>query len=343
MRLGQLARKLDTKTQEIVSYLEKQNVIIEDTSNTKIPEEHIESISEHFAPVVEEEVIAPPEPVAVEEEVVAEVAAEPTPDTDTAPIDESDHPDTKEVDSKEPTETPTEEVIPEVPAKIDLSKFEKKDPKQKQVITADIEVDDLPPTQDILTTGSIINEDGEVITLDQVEPEAIEVLKREDSGVIRKPQINLDGLKVVGKIDLPESKKQEDTVDEDGNPVERKLNPKELREAKRKEREEQRLKRELKAIERQKRDEERKKEQERRKQKQSEAAYKKKQYAEKLAKAKANEAAKPATKKKKKVAVQDESLPGTTAAVPTKKKQVKATPKPEPKTLLGRIWRWFNT
>lgn len=343
MRLGQLARKLDIKTQEIVSYLEKQNVVIENTSNTKIPEEHIESISEHFAPVIEEELIEIPEPVVVIEETL-----EPIEDVVSPVVDEANDPETKAEESSETTvntensEEETEVSTPAVPEKIDLSKFDKKDSNQKKVITADLEIEDLPPTQDIFTTGSIINEEGDVITLDQIEPEAIEVLKREDSGVIRKPQINLDGLKVVGKIDLPQSKKQEDAVDEEGNPVERKLNPKELREVKRKEREEQRLKRELKAIERQRKDEERKKDQDRRKQKQSEAAYKKKQYAEKLAKAKANEAVKPASKKKKKVVAQVETATATTTA-PVKKKQVKVAPKPEPKTLLGRIWRWFNT
>lgn len=55
MRLGQLARQLDTKPDKIVSFLEKEkNVTIKSHPNCKVEDELIEDISNHFKPALEE-------------------------------------------------------------------------------------------------------------------------------------------------------------------------------------------------------------------------------------------------------------------------------------------------
>jgi hypothetical protein len=71
MRLGQLARQLDTKPEKIVSFLEKEkNVTIKSHPNCKVEDDLIEAISNHFKPVTEEVIETPKkekkaEPVAV--------------------------------------------------------------------------------------------------------------------------------------------------------------------------------------------------------------------------------------------------------------------------------------
>lgn len=56
MRLGQLARQLDIKTEKIVLFLEKEkNVTVKSHPNSKVPDELIEIVTTHFTPVVNEE------------------------------------------------------------------------------------------------------------------------------------------------------------------------------------------------------------------------------------------------------------------------------------------------
>jgi len=61
MRLGQLARQLDTKPDKIVSFLEKEkNVTIKSHPNCKVEDELIDDISNHFKPaIIVEETEAP--------------------------------------------------------------------------------------------------------------------------------------------------------------------------------------------------------------------------------------------------------------------------------------------
>ncbi len=81
MRLGQLARKLALKPIEIVGFLAKQNVLIEDGGNTKLEDDHVKLILQKFAPEhleaprpkAEPIIQIPATPIVVENEVVAEV------------------------------------------------------------------------------------------------------------------------------------------------------------------------------------------------------------------------------------------------------------------------------
>lgn len=50
MRLGQLARKLEVRPIDLVEFLAKQNIYLEDNANTKIEAEHAALALRHFAP-----------------------------------------------------------------------------------------------------------------------------------------------------------------------------------------------------------------------------------------------------------------------------------------------------
>ncbi len=80
MRLGQLARQLDIKPEKIVSYLEKEKEItIKSHPNSKVDDDLIAGITDHFKPAVEEVEVAEEqtatkeEPAAVEEETKEEL------------------------------------------------------------------------------------------------------------------------------------------------------------------------------------------------------------------------------------------------------------------------------
>ena len=56
MRLGQLARQLEIKTNKIVSFLEeKKNITIKSHPNSKIEDDLIEVVTNHFKPITKEE------------------------------------------------------------------------------------------------------------------------------------------------------------------------------------------------------------------------------------------------------------------------------------------------
>ena len=60
MRLGQLARQLDTKPEKIVSFLEKEkSITIKSHPNCKVEDDLIEEISNHFKPLGSEEIVTP--------------------------------------------------------------------------------------------------------------------------------------------------------------------------------------------------------------------------------------------------------------------------------------------
>lgn len=101
MRLGQLARKLSLRPAEIVEFLAKKNIHIEEGANTRIEDELVNLIHQEFAPgvnIVEleplpatTEAITPettipqaPEPVIHQAEIPVEMPSEVTPVEDTA-------------------------------------------------------------------------------------------------------------------------------------------------------------------------------------------------------------------------------------------------------------------
>jgi hypothetical protein len=126
MRLGQLARKLSLRPTQIVEFLAKNNIQIEENSNTRIEDNYTELVVNHFAPGTLQQV-------------------------------------TDVVD--EPEEMP------------------------------------------VLENESIKSEPDEPLA------EPIEPTVSQETEVIRAQKIELSGLKVLGKIELPEPKKKEPAPD----------------------------------------------------------------------------------------------------------------------------------
>lgn len=125
MRLGQLARKLNLRTDEIVALLALKGITIESGNNTKLQDEHAQLVTQHFSPGT-----------TLSEE---EMSEKPEQRTETA------RSEMKEEQAEVKTEAVSSELTEEVPV-----------------------------------------------------PE-----------VIRAPKVELTGLRVLGKIDLPEKKKKE--------------------------------------------------------------------------------------------------------------------------------------
>lgn len=122
MRLGQLARKLTLRQSDIIDFLAQRDIRIDESSNTRLEDDHVILIMKHYAPAQEEEV----------REALAIETAEP------------------------------------------------EQPMEKE------EISEIAPVEN------------------SVEDESTNL-----PDVIRVPKIELSGLKVVGKIELPEPKKKE--------------------------------------------------------------------------------------------------------------------------------------
>lgn len=134
MRLGQLARKLEIRPAEIVEFLSRNSIIIEEGSNTRIEEDHTTLIIRHFNPGLLIETEETPKG-AMQEEASAPIEITPV------------------------QELPVENV-----------------------------------TEETITESAAIN----------VEETLVEEIE-----VIKAPKTELPGLKVLGKIELPEAKKKE--------------------------------------------------------------------------------------------------------------------------------------
>ncbi|GAB5525132.1 MAG: hypothetical protein Roseis2KO_30040 [Roseivirga sp.] len=205
MRLRQLARKLGVHPEKILTLLADSGHELQNEANSKLTEEQEEIAETHFPPpVVEKEEVETEEvpvaetaaPVAVEEakpavvealeddtateEVAEEVVAEKEPDLEhlEVPFGPPSHA-TSQVSAVGEAETVTE-VAPEEPKK-EVIQLEKPKPEVK--------------------VYNAIEEDEEFINAELIKTE--------------KPV--LEGLKVVGKIELPEPKKPEPKTEEEAD------------------------------------------------------------------------------------------------------------------------------
>lgn len=133
MRLAQLARKLSLSQSEIVAFLASANIQIEDNANTKLADEHSETVTRHFAPHLLVTITEEFQPVESEKIMEAEIKI---------PITE---PEVEELTSA----------------------------TEAEIINPPTDVEELPE-------------------------------------IIRAPKIELTGLKVLGKIDLPGIKQKEE-------------------------------------------------------------------------------------------------------------------------------------
>ena len=237
MRLGQLARKLSLRPSQIIEFLAQQNIQLEDNSNTRIDDQHVETVVRYFAPASLEQIIAEPDEI----EEVKEMA-------DATPVEEP-------------------------------------------LSTENVPVDDVPNIS---------------------EPE-----------IIRVQKIELSGLKVLGKIELPEPKKKESPQEaqegsdapQEKSPANDKRRPKQV-----KDRRQQRPWKN--PVEQQREREARAAEEKRRAETEREKERRKRHY-----------------EKKRKVQVKPKQLKVVTEKVVFKK----ADTRPVPKTWFGKFLRWWTT
>lgn len=188
MRLGQLARKLDIKPTQIVSFLKKEHsILVDDSLNSKIEDNVLQLVMDQFK-------IDTPKPVI-------QRAKKSTPSE--VPIPEvhalnSEEIDVEEVDVDQVIERITEEVANEI--------FEDEaiDEAIDHIVNDELQSLDqeIESKQDLASPESnttenltAYDEDGEPIELTVVD------------GVIKAPKKELEGFKVVGKIDLPKKSK----------------------------------------------------------------------------------------------------------------------------------------
>lgn len=309
MRLGQFARKYDVPVQDIITYLEEEtgekfhaNAKIYDTLEAKVFD-HFELI-----PAIEEDI----DDQSQDEVATLETAA----DEETEPEVLSDI-ETKE-EAEEWPATPEDEIAA---LDGDLATAVVKEEVVDQIVeNATAEEDDNakhePAPDEVIQTDKLL----EMLESDEA-PADLDRIK-----LIKAPKKELSGLKVVGKVDLPEPKKKEEKEKENEivtekdlreyrNPGRKKRQP--LTEA---EKEKRRLKAKKKKEAYEARQAERRKEQEDRKKKARKEAH----YKQKLEQAKAVQ-----TKQK--------------ANQPSIAPKQKEDSRPEPKTVLGRFWRWMNT
>lgn len=146
MRLGQLSRKINIRSSEIVSFLASQNVAIDDSVNTKVNDDLVRLVVSKFAPGTL---------IAVEEI-----------------IDEA------------PTEQPVPEIAHEPSLEVAVPE-----------VTAIVEAEEISAEHDAEREEEVSrSESGE---------------QTEFPDVIKAPKVELQGLKIIGKIELPTPKKKE--------------------------------------------------------------------------------------------------------------------------------------
>ncbi len=300
MRLGQLARKYDIPVQEIIEFLEVETGE-RFHANAKLFDTLESRIFDHFE-LVEEKPLEPStteieKPVAqdsvTKQEPAQEMKNEPVMSEEVNPL----------------PATPEEEIA-FVEGDIILSQG-----------LEELEFEEI--TESHVAEEKVIPSDDEIIQTDKL----LEMLDSEDDTsnldkikLIKAPKKELSGLKVVGKIDLPEPKKKPDEKNEksasqNGHNRKPKLS------------EEEKEKRRLKAKKKKEAYEARKA----KRQKQQEANRRKKlkeaHYQQNLQKVEI---------KKQKRKERSTPTPGAIS-------EVKEAPKPIPKTWLGKWWRWMNT
>ena len=295
MRLGQLARKYDISQQEIISYLNeiypKQEAF---HSNSKLDEQSEVQVAKEFGFSLDE--------FSVFQENMSEKNQE------KAKEDSTKHviPDTNEVN--EPDQNPLEILLPE-------SEYAPLPGDQPMTSKLEAEIADPHEKEEV------------VIETDQL----LELLESEEASIdlsritrIKAPKKQLDGLKVVGKIELPEPKNKSEKVSE--IPEQKPKSDRNGRNRSNKVSEEEREKRRLKAKKKKEQYETHQKERRRQKEKRAIKARKEAHYRQKI------QAAKP-IQPKLKVIEEKEEL----EILKVKDEQ------PKPKTFFGKIWRWLNT
>ncbi|MFK7951218.1 MAG: hypothetical protein AB8B73_00105 [Ekhidna sp.] len=344
MRLGQFARKYDIRVQDIISYLNKKDEEIH--SNTKLSDEDESEILDFFGIEPEEEVIEPPQVDIVESQEKIEESSEieeekPVEDED-AWI-EQDEPVIEEKSKKKSTKEKAIEVpkeskpLPSTPeedialAEGELDVLPSPEDRNEDIANQEEskkEIEVVPPVED---EKKLEPKEDEVIDTDRL----MELLESEEEipeldkiKLIKASKKELSGLKVLGKVDLPEPKKKEAAEEEK---EERKVRDKKSKPVD-DDWEERRLKAKAKRLKNEARVAKLKKEKEERERIARNAVH----YKQKLT----SVPAKKKVKAKKKPTVQVEKTHSSPNLSQSKSK--KQTQKEQPKSALGKMWKWLT-
>lgn len=311
MRLGQLARKYGISKKEIISYLnEKDPSLPALGQNTKLDENTLSLIAQQFE-----------DPDAIFDERV-EQEHEQQGAEQGQPGDEQE----RQADQSEQQQ---DAHITELTADVKTESDQTGDQEQPNPDLApapgdpETEIPALPPEESVPTKP---RKEDEVIATDKL----LELLDSEEESVdlskftlIKAPKKELDGLKVVGKIDLPEPVKKGSDKDasQENERKKGRYGKDRGHELTEEEREKRRLKAKRKREAYEAREQKRRKEREKRRKKEANKA----RYQQKLQRAKVNQ-----------LRQQSSSSPITT---PVEAAEQSAPPK----TLLGKVWRWLTT
>ncbi|MEM7552445.1 MAG: hypothetical protein AAF363_22370 [Bacteroidota bacterium] len=317
MRLGQLSRKLVKKPSEIVDFLFEQGIFIDQNSNAKVSEEALEAVFAHFDP----------EGLYSEQPQRSSI-----PETDSQEI---------EITTHEPISEEKEELFEKVELTAQGNELEENHENEK-IEHSEIE-------QKVQIDQVIIPEIKDEALEEKVELTVSQILEQEDqssesdfdeqneSNVIIKPEkVSLPGLKVLGKIDIPEPKpkqeKMEETSEDEQSKDKRKprgnrsSNRNDKRQAKEVDFETKR-KREEKKYERQKKALEKKKKEQKRR------------FYEEQVKSKLVSTPKKVTKVKNQEKIEPAEKP-----ILKPKSVYKAVKQPEKaKNVFQKFWKWLNT
>jgi hypothetical protein len=331
MRLGQLARKYNISIQEIISYLDKTEQSYDSHHpNSKLDEETESLVENHFKDVL----TVPPDPVdVIDKKEPEQIIKDPA---------ESEEPKIKvkelkvvseelKVEVKEPKIEVKELKVEAVEIEETLEVAESEIIFPKEELELPEETVELPEKQVFMDVTEVEVQVDQEETNDSIDTDQLlELMESEETSVdlskiklIKAPKKELSGLKVVGKIDLPEPKIKDIEKSEEeeiaSKPYRDDRN--EPRKISQEEREQRRINAKRKKEEYELRQERRNKEKEKKQRK----AKKETHYKKQLQKANSNRSTNKIKSKKRKGSAELEN-------------QI-----PKPTTLLGRFLRWLNT
>lgn len=314
MRLGQLARKYDLPIQEIIDYLEDELKMDEQFhANYKLATETEQEIFKRFDLRIKEIELHDKsdriDEQSSQELIEDKVAEIPSPAESIAEDGQIEHSSLTPLDDIASVEG---EIEPhQVNLESPVESIETKEVEEKVS-------DPIPQTE------------GQVIQTDKL----LEMLESEETStdlekirLIKAPKRELSGLKVVGKVDLPEPKKKDEVKEEKESEFVTEKDLKAYRNPRKKKQplsEEEKEKRRLRAKRKQEEYEARKEKRLKEKEDQERKARKEAHYKQKLEQVSAAK-------------VKRKSKEQTPAIVESNEKR------PVPKTLLGKFWRWMNT
>ncbi len=313
MRLGQLARKYDLPVQDIIDFLEEQTGE-KFHPNAKLYDAIEDKVFTHFELI----------PAAVKEEMEEPVVIEQKSlEVNTEMVEEREKNLTSFTVKRRPEtnfpESPLDDIA-SVEGELAPATFEEKreeigEPEKaevtKEVFTVLSPSGSTPKEDEVIQTDKLLEmiEAGEI-------PADLDKIK-----LIKAPKKELAGLKVLGKVELPEPRKKEKPEEKQVNERGRNERP-HLSEQ---EREKRRLEAKRKREAHEAKIENRRKEREQKELKKRKEAH----YRQKLEKANAT-AATPQKRKTEEPSVQAE-------------KPVPTPPAAQPKSVFGKFWRWLNT